>query len=445
MRTTVRTAFAENWTQEAKKTLIAFANSLGGDLYLGANAAGEATGLSLQEASAVMRSVSRFCRSETEPPLSSLIHFQTTPIAGDRCILKISMVPGLDRPYAFLGKRYTGGAYVRDGSATAPATQEELRLMIRESDPIPWETRFCNEEALTFEQAAEVFRRHGAVFSSSLFSELDLTDEHGEFLNLALLLSDQNPSEIVFGSFSPVSNSLSTRRFSGSLLSQIERAGEELVRLNPVFIQKTEALANIRTWPWPPRALEAALIISALQRDYGRPEPAKVSIFSDRFEFLTFGGIPNRLSAEDLASGGVASDATNCRNPKLAAIFQRLGWIEKDGSGSTSLWREYAGSGAEPLLEATRRIFRIVLPRIDAPESKILIERGLDLFKKCDSLSTAEIMERLQISRTSANTIVNRLMLEKSIEKTGAGRSTRYQSLLRLAKARDKNGSIYPP
>lgn len=423
----IRTEFQSSWTVAAQKTLIAFANSVGGRIYFGVSDSGEAIGLARKEVDEITRAVSLFCRNGVEPPMFHLLRFETVSTPDRKTVLKVTVMPGFDRPYAFRGRRYTDGAYVRDGASSERATEDEIRRMICDSDPVPWEARPSRQASLTFSQAAGVFEKAGVAFTASHYAALRLTDSRGNFLNLGELLSDQNTSRITFGYFSEDLKDFLAKQFSGSILLQMDQAFEELKLRNPVMVRKTEGLANERTYFWPPRALRESLVNCAFHRDYAREEPAKVSVFPDRFEFLSYGSIPGDLSVDEVVIDGVSS----CRNPALAAIFQRLGWMENYGSGFPLLWREYAGTGSEPKLEATRRIFRILLPRIVPAEGKGLVDRGIDLFRKCDSLSTPEIMAKLQVSRTSANTLVHALMKEKFIEKTGAGRFTRYRSLIR--------------
>lgn len=422
-----RTAFEPDWNNSAQKTLIAFANGIGGDLFFGVNANDKTWGLTRNETRDIERAAIDFCRTGVEPVLTDLVSMSVIPVAGGQFILKVSVMPGNDRPYAFLGKRYTGGAYVRDGASSFVASEEEIRSMIRESTPSPWEGRLSRSEVLTFEEATEVFGKHSLAFTTEQYCALHLTNEQGDFLRLAELLSDQNPTQIVLGIFSDDQRRITTKTFTGSIVRQVEEILTELQRLNPATVQKTGALAASRSYDWPPAVLREALINSVVHRDYDNKEPTKISVFKDRIECLSYGGIYGGYSVDDIIVEGMKSS----RNESLAAIFQRLNWMKNNGSGLTMIRREYANTGVEPKLEASRRIFRAVLPRIVPQTSKKLIEKGGALFKAHETLSTPEIMSLLQMSRTSANTIVNTLMKKKMIEKTGSGRATRYKSLIR--------------
>ena len=423
----VRVAFSGGWTRTAPKTLIAFANTLGGDLYFGLNEKGTATGLCKKDARRISRALHSFCAEETEPVMLDLVSTKVMAADADSYLLRATVLPGEDRPYAIKGERCTGGAYVRDGSATVTATEEEIRDMIRESAPDSWESRLSRRTDLTFEEAAYVFRKYNVDFAPVQLLQLGLADENGYFTRLGELLSDQNQTRLVIGTFSRDTVSLSLRTLSGSLLRQLDRAFDLFAESNPEIFHKTDGLANRHYFAWPPKALREALVNCAVHRDYAEPEPTKVSVFPNRFEFLSYGSIPGRLSVEDIILEGVSK----CRNEHLADILRRLGWMENYGSGFPMIWRAYANSGVEPKLEATRRVFRIVLPRIHNESRSSLKESCRVLFENRDVLSMADVMSLLNISRTSANSAVNALLREGMIEKFGSGRTTRYRSLLR--------------
>ena len=423
----VRVEFQEGWSQTAQKTLLAFANTIGGDLYLGVTDDGITKGLSNKAVNVISRRVQEFCRSEVEPVLIDMV--STKVISAGNCtyVLRVTVDPGEDRPYALKGKRYTGGAYVRDGSMSVTATEEEIRDMICDSSPQPWESRLSRQTDLRFGETADIFKKYNVSFSSAHFLRLGLVDDVDRFTQLGELLSDQNRTKLVVGTFSQDSASLSVREYSGSLLRQIDQAFDMFAAINPELIHKTGELANKRHFAWPPKALREALVNCAVHRDYSQSEPTKVSIFPNRFEFLSYGSIPGRLSVDDIVLEGVSK----CRNERLADILRRLGWMENYGSGFPMIWREYANSGAEPKLEATRRVFRIVLPKIQDEQRGTTTERCRALFETRDTLSMTEIMNLLNVSRTSANTAVNALMKAGQIEKVGIGRMTKYRSLLR--------------
>ena len=109
-----QTEFKQVWTQTAEKTLIAFANGLGGTLFFGIRDDGVPMGLSKKDADQITRSVALFCRNGVEPPMSNLLKFQCESIDESKVVLRVDVQRGNTRPYGFKGRRFSGGAYVRD-------------------------------------------------------------------------------------------------------------------------------------------------------------------------------------------------------------------------------------------------------------------------------------------------------------------------------------------
>lgn len=200
----VRVEFQEGWSQTAKKTLLAFANTIGGDLYFGISDDGITKGLSKKAVNVISRAVQEFCRSEVEPVLIDMVSTKVISVGNCRYVLRVTVEPGEDRPYALKGKRYTGGAYVRDGSMSVTATEEEIRDMIRESSPQPWESRLSRQTDLRFGETADIFKKYNVSFSPAHYLRLGLVDDADHFTQLGELLSDQNRTKLVVGTFSHV-------------------------------------------------------------------------------------------------------------------------------------------------------------------------------------------------------------------------------------------------
>lgn len=416
-----RVEFKEQWTETAKKTLVAFANGAGGTVWFGINDRGEAAGLS-ESPDSLRRSVSSFARNGVEPPLSGLISMETVWF-GRRPLLAVRVAAGRSTPYAFKGRLLKDGVYVRDGSCTILANREELIALLKEGDPIPWEARLCLKGQLTFEQAAAVFAERDIPFGEPWMNVLGITDDAGEFTQLGFLLSDQNSRTASAGEHLGEDETLSGKReFAGSLLKQITDIFQFFKAVNPVLLQKKPGrLASEEKRAWPEAALREALVNSLVHRDYEDKEPTKINVYPDRIEFLSYGGIPGGLSVEDIRLEGTSK----CRNEKLAQLFQRLGWMEKFGTGLPDIWRCYRGSAAEPRIIAGRRAFSIVLPRLELPAENPK-ERLRQLFAQREEWTPAELELALSVSRSWLNAALRELIAEGLVRRLGGGRSTRY-------------------
>ena len=150
----------------------------------------------------ISRSVLQFCRTGTEPVMTDLVSTEVITTGTGSYLLRVSVEPGEDRPYALKGKRYTGGVYVRDGSMSVTANEEEIRDLIRDSAPEPWESRLSREADLTFGETSDIFRKYHVAFSPAHYLRLGLVDDAGHYTQLGELLSDQNQRKLVIGTFS---------------------------------------------------------------------------------------------------------------------------------------------------------------------------------------------------------------------------------------------------
>lgn len=127
------------WSDAARRALIAFANTLGGTLCIGVDDAGRAVGFA-GSADALVRNVALFCRDGVEPPMADLVESRTVR-KGGRTVLLIRVIPGSDRPYGLRGRRFSGGVFIRDGSASVRATEAELHFEGLQTDVRA--TRYC--------------------------------------------------------------------------------------------------------------------------------------------------------------------------------------------------------------------------------------------------------------------------------------------------------------
>ena len=156
--------YKQEWCDTAKKTLIAFANDLGGILQIGVADNGEVVGCDFDQ---VERSVRRFARDGVEPPMTDLIDVRKQ-IFDDKVVATILVAPGIKKPYGFRGKVLTeGGVYIRLGGQTVPATLDEVVRIIQRGDPRTWESRPSNDTNLTFNQSERIFDNLQVPFSET--------------------------------------------------------------------------------------------------------------------------------------------------------------------------------------------------------------------------------------------------------------------------------------
>ena len=87
---------------------------------------------------------------------------------------------------------------------------------------------------------------------------------------------------------------------------------------------------------YPEVAVREALLNCLVHRDYGYSSSILISMYEDRLEFTSIGGLVTGVTLEDVMMG-----ISVCRNKRLANVFYRLELIEAYGTGIQKIMNAY--------------------------------------------------------------------------------------------------------
>lgn len=345
-------------TEEIKKEILAFANSEGGTIYVGIRDDGLVLGLENPEESALQ--VNNMVRDAIKPDISMFVRCETKVIENAR-VLAICVQQGTKRPY-YLAKKglRPEGVYVRQGSSSVPATDSTIRKMIKETDGDSFESMRSLDQELTFEQTKQEFDKRNLHFGEAQKKTLGLLSYDNVYTNLGLVLSDQCVHTIKVAVFEGIdqTNFKDRREFTGSLLQQLNDVYEFVDVHNPIQ-SRFEGLQRVDSRAYSVDAIRETLLNSLVHRDYSFKASTLLSIYSDRLELVSLGGLVTGISLDDIFLG-----ISVCRNPKLANVFYRLGLIEAYGIGIQKIINAYKESIVKPVIEVTNNAFKVVLPKL---------------------------------------------------------------------------------
>lgn len=411
------------------KEIIAFANTKGGTLYIGVQDDGQIIGVN--NADRVTLQISNMVRDSIKPDVTMFVGYKTQEENG-RQVVAVTVQKGTDRPY-YLGSKglKPSGVYVRNGTSTDPATDTAIRKMIKETDGDTFEDMRSLEQNLTFEAATELFAKCNVPFDDSKMRTLGLVSPDGIYSNVAMLLSDQCSITVKAATFTGTEkvNFHDRREFTGSLFRQMEEIYAYLDLRNSTK-STIEGLYRNDLRDYPEEALREALMNSLVHRDYSFRASTLISVYDDRIEFVSIGGLPSGIELDDIMLG-----LSVCRNPKLAAVFYRLKLIEAYGTGMPKIMSSYEGSGLEPKIEVTNNAFKITLPNRNAVEKKVT---EASIARRTNEQQIMEFVERngfivrsdvdslLSVSQATASRILKRMVAEGLLYQDGVGRKTRF-------------------
>ena len=345
---------------DIKKEIIAFANCDGGKLYIGVRDDGTVIGL--DNADSVSLQISNMVRDAIKPDITMFLHYETI-VENGKNVVVVDIQRGTDRPY-YLAKKgmRPEGVYVRQGYSSVPATDTAIRRMIKETDGDRFEAMRCLNQDLTFEATKKEFELRKTDFGAQQMRTLKLIDQDGLYSNLALLLSDQCVHTIKVAVFQGTDQTIfkDRREFTGSLMQQMNEVYDFIDFRNQTRAT-IEKLYRVDVRDYPEVAVREALLNLLVHRDYSFSASAFISIYEDRIEFVSIGGLMPGIDLEDVMVG-----ISVCRNQDLANVFYRLHLIEAYGTGMGKIMKAYESMQVKPVIETTKNAFKIILPNINA-------------------------------------------------------------------------------
>lgn len=417
--------------EDIKKEIIAFANCEGGKLYIGVLDDGTVTGLDNPDETSLQ--ISNMVRDAIKPDLTMFLHYETITV-DEKKIVAVDIQQGTERPYYIAKKGLRPeGVYIRQDYSSVPATNTAIRRMIKETDGDHFEEMRSLEQKLTFESAKKIFAERNVKFGFTQMKTLGMATQDGVYTNLGLLLSDQCVHTIKAAVFQGITQSefKDRKEFSGSLFRQMNEAYDFIDFRNQTH-STFDKLYRIDRRDYPETAVREALMNLLVHREYSFRASTFISLYSDRLEFISIGGLVNGVSLKDVTMG-----ISVCRNAKLANIFYRLELIEAYGTGIIKIMEAYEGTGMTPQIETSDNAFKIILPNLNAmpePERQIQVnsensmpeEKVIALTKQRGFVTRKEIEILLGMGQSSCGRLLKKMIENGLLIQEGTGKNIHY-------------------
>jgi ATP-dependent DNA helicase RecG len=423
--------FKREYTDDIKKTVVAFANTDGGKLYIGIDDDGTIRGLLNPDE--VMQSVTNSIRDTISPDVTLFVD-TTIEELENKQVLVVTVQRGIARPYYLKGKGIRPeGVLVRQGASTVPATTTMILNMIKEASGDSYENARSLNQQLTFHETSKHFKKEDVSFGDSQKKTLHLIGEDGMYTNLAFLLSDQCTHSIKLAVFEGNQKAVfkERREFSGSLLRQIEEAYAFIDRFNRTRAE-FKGLSRMDVRDYPTEAIRESLLNAIVHRDYAYSGSTLISIFDNRLEIVTLGGLTKGISIEDILLG-----VSMLRNQQLANIFYRLVLIEAYGTGIPRIMESYDGYPNKPKIQVTDNAFKIILPNRNSffvAENReyysVINDREalvLSLFDNQEVIVRKDVEQITGMSQAISISLLRDMVEKGLIVKMGAGKLTKYK------------------
>ena len=414
--------FKELYTENIYKEIVAFLNSGSGTIYIGYNDNGELIGL--ENVKETEEKISNGIRGKIVPDCSVFVSINNSTLDNkDYIIINVSKGVNI---YSLKDKGIIKGTYIRNGSCSMPATEETVKQMIIKNSNITFETSVANNQNLTFNYIREAFMGINIdINNKNIMKNLFMLDNNGNYTNLALLLSDQNPYTVKVATYQSVNktNFLDRKEFGGSLLEVYDKTLSYL-KINSATYGLIDSSIREDIEEYPEFILREIILNSLIHRDYSVLTSNIINIYKDdSIEFISYGSLYGNITIEDVLAG-----LSTSRNPHLQSIFMRLKRVEAIGSGLRRVNSYYKSKNLDFLVNALPSSFVVRLPRItiDKLAAKDDYKIIIDYLNINGEITRKEAERLLDKEKTTTSNVLNKMISEKIIKKIGKGPNTKY-------------------
>ena len=423
---TVNVEFKSRFTEEIYKEVIAFANTDGGIIYVGIDNEGNAIGLA--DVDDEYTRITNGIRDAVMPDVTMCVRFTVQ----DNRVVRIAVNEGTNKPYYLKSKGLKpSGVYVRQGTYSVPASAEQIRQLIKESDGDTFEEARSLNQDLTFEAAEKAFKRYGVEFTAEKYRALGMIQRSGSvYTNLALLLSDQclHTTKIAVFNDETCTVFRDSKEFGGSVFKQFESAVSYLALCNKTS-SVIKGVVRMDKQDYPEEAIREALLNALVHRDYSFSGSIIINVNDSKMEFISLGGLLPGLSTDDIRIG-----ISQPRNKNLAEVFHRLRLIESYGTGIRRIFKLYEKCAVQPYIEATPNAFKIVLPNMNEasplpPDESVITDqmrRVIDYIADNGQATDTELEELLDVKHTRLYNLVREMKDLGILRIEGRGKDKRY-------------------
>ncbi len=402
------------------KSVSAFANTFGGALIFGISNDGQVVGLNDPEGYA--EKISEIIKSRLTPIPEFKLRFHKTD--DGKVLVVLDVYKGDETPYYYSGDGVLE-AYVRIGNESVKATATELKRLVLRGKNTSYDSQNSTYKAedYAFSKLKERYKKWtGNSFDDKDLISFGLVNEQGDLTNAGALLADESPircSRLFCTRWNGLNKSggavdaLDDAEYSGSVISLIEN-GEAFIKRNCKMKWRKTANSREEMPEYVERSYHEALVNALAHRDYlVNGSEVHIDIYDDRMEIYSPGGMPDGSMIQDRNPLTVPSTR---RNPVLADVFNRLGYMERKGSGFGKIISGYEfqinySEGKRPTFRSDRYQFTVVMPNLnynvpqdvlqgvpqDVPQDK-LDARILDLIHKDSKISTEKMAIALGVS-----------------------------------------------
>ena len=280
--------------------------------------------------------------------LEPSIKFEFKEIDYDNHKLVLLIIDSAEKvPTAFNGVRYIRIGSSKEKLSKYPNREAQLFHVLRDGQPTIVNTS-AEYQDLSFNKLFVYYASKGIILKEKTFKKnLRLLTEDEKYNIQAQLLSDNSQIPIrvsIFDGDNKASNLFAVREFGfNCLLYSLDEVLRYCDVLNIIQVDETSRVVERKDVPlFESKPFIEAIINAFLHNKWIEGYPPMISVFSNRIEILSRGGLPYNQTLEGFYNG-----ESKPVNTKLAEIFLQLHLSEQSGRGVTSIINSYGKEAFE--------------------------------------------------------------------------------------------------
>jgi ATP-dependent DNA helicase RecG len=322
--------------------LVAFANSDGGQIFVGVADDGSILGITNPQQ--MEEAIINIARNNCVPPITPMI--DRVDIDG-RIVLVVQTPRRIGAPH----ENNSGQCYIRVGSSKRLCTPHERARMLQEASLVHYDESPVARTTLA-NLGLEAFGKYYQKIFEQSFAESEVPlapmlenmrflvkdlDGSSRLSVAGLLLFGNQPQDFLYyarisavrwAGLEAGETIIDRQEIMGRLAQQIDQA-EAFILRNTRLSTKIEGVRQIDQLEYPRPALREAIVNAVAHRDYSLAgAQTLLYIFDDRIELRSPGTLPNSVTLDN-----IRTHYSRPRNETIARVLFNLGYVNTLGSG----------------------------------------------------------------------------------------------------------------
>ena len=425
--------FKEAFTPLIVKEIVAFANSTGGRVFIGIDDYGKVKGIKITNSlKSQITDIARNCDPAISVSMQALEN-----------VLVVKVEEGTNKPY-----QCKEGFFLRQGPNAQKLTRDQILQLCIDESKIRFDTQLSPKfkypqdfDNNLFNQYIEAAKIDFSYKTEDVLINLGVAQKKASQLllnNTGILFFAKEPCKFFPSAYVDVVVFKGTERvdvidrktFKNGLLENLNRTRVYLQEHLNVKYKYREDWKRENIYELPLDALREAVANALMHRDYFvTGANITVSIFDNRVEVSSPGGLPKPLTVKDLGK------MSKRRNEVIADLFSRLDFVEKLGTGINKIkgWMKEANLKT-PKMESTGFFFMTFYrDAYDVPKMSLNVPKQerfryiINKVKSIEMFTSLTLAKELNVNEKTIDRDLEELKRMKIIQYLGSKRKGYYK------------------